>query len=93
MPTIQEYGLLIITDSLPYFFSKFNNPLNTDTPLIWTLSTAPSMPVLMGFDCTVKSSLMDTCLIRTPLYYGQLASLLGKESGYIFFIFSKLTGL
>ena len=93
MPTIQEYGLLIITVSLPYFFSKFNNPLNTDTPLIWTLSTAPSMPVLMGFDCTVKYSLMDTCLIRTPLYYGQLASALGKESRYIFFIFSQLTGL
>ena len=38
------------------------------------------MPVLMGFDCTVKSCLTDTCLIRIPLYYGQLASPVGKES-------------
>ena len=34
----------------PYFFSKFN-PLNTDTSSIWTLSMAPSMPVLTEFDC------------------------------------------
>ena len=32
-------------------FSKCN-PLNTDTPLIWTISMVPTVPVLMGFDCT-----------------------------------------
>ena len=34
----------------PHIFSKFN-PL-TDSPLKWTLSTAPSVSLLMVFDCT-----------------------------------------
>ena len=34
----------------PYIFSKFN-PLNTDTPLIPTLSMTPSVSVLTEFDC------------------------------------------
>ena len=58
------YGHLIITDSLLcpwenktliYIFSKFN-PLNTDTPLIQTLTIPPSpqVSVFRGFDCTLK---------------------------------------
>ena len=39
----------------------------------------------MWFNCTVKSPrFKDSCLIRTPHYYGQLASSLGKESPLIF---------
>ena len=30
---------------------SFNDPFNTDTLLILTLSTVPSVPVLTGFDC------------------------------------------
>ena len=33
----------------PYIVSKFNL-LNTDTPLIWTLSMAPSVSILTSFD-------------------------------------------
>ena len=36
----------------PFHFSKFN-PLNMDTPLKWTLPMAPSMFVVMGFDCNL----------------------------------------
>ena len=59
MPTY--YGHPFITDSLlcPWekkaltlFFSKFK-PLNTDTLLMWTLSMAPSLSVLTGFDCNL----------------------------------------
>ena len=39
--------------SLPYIFSKFNL-LDTDTQLIWTLSVAPSVSMLMQFDCKIK---------------------------------------
>ena len=39
----------------------------------------------MWFNCTVKSPrFTDSCLIRTPHYYGQLASSFGKESPLIF---------
>ena len=34
----------------PYIFFKFN-PLNMDTPLKQTLSVAPSVSLLTGFDC------------------------------------------
>ena len=33
----------------PYIFFTFNL-LNTDTPLIWTLSMAPSVSILTSFD-------------------------------------------
>ena len=43
----------VLTDSFshrnPYIFSKFNQ-LYRDTPFILTLSTAPSVSVLIGFD-------------------------------------------
>ena len=35
----------------PYVFSINFNPLNSDIPLIRTLSKAPSVSLLMGFDC------------------------------------------
>ena len=34
----------------PHIFTKLN-PLDMDTPLIWILSVAPCMSVLLGFDC------------------------------------------
>ena len=37
----------------PYIFFKFN-PLDTDTPLLWTIFMAPSVSVLTGFDCIWK---------------------------------------
>ena len=42
-------------------------------------SFIPSLP--LG---TVKPRFTDTCLIRTPHYYGQFAFSLGTESPYIF---------
>ena len=45
-PTI----VLSLSKESPHIFSKFN-PL-TDSPLKWTLSTAPSVSLLMVFDCT-----------------------------------------
>ena len=51
--TILYYGQfsLSLEKEGNYLFSKFN-PLNTNTPLIRTLSMAPSVPVLAGFACT-----------------------------------------
>ena len=43
--------VLSLEKESPYIFSKFN-PLNADTLLIWTLSMAPSVSVLTGFDYT-----------------------------------------
>ena len=43
---------LSLWKEIPYIFYKFN-PLNTDTPLIQTLSMAPSVSVLTECDCTV----------------------------------------
>ena len=37
---------------------------------------------------TVKPGFTDTCLIRTPHYYGQFAFSLGTESPYIFSTFN-----
>ena len=55
-PKTPLYGHLIIMGNLlcpwkksPYIFSKFN-PLYTDTQLIWTLSMAPLVSALTGFD-------------------------------------------
>ena len=45
-----QFALCLGKES-PYTFSKFN-PLNTDIPLIPTLSMAPSLSALRGFDCT-----------------------------------------
>ena len=39
--------------ALPYIFSKFNL-LDTDTQLVWILSVAPSVSMLMQFDCKIK---------------------------------------
>ena len=55
----------------PYFFSKFIL-LDTDTPLIWTLSTPPSISVLKEFDfienCFAFLVLGRMCYAhRTPL--------------------------
>ena len=47
----------------PYIFSKFN-PINTDTPLIQTLSMAPPVSILTGFDCT----LIIVCLTLRTLH-------------------------
>ena len=48
-----NYGQFALSmgEENPYIFTNFN-PLNTDTPLIRTLSMAPSVTVLTGFDCT-----------------------------------------
>ena len=45
-----------------YICSKFN-PLNTDTPLIRTLSMAPSVTVLTGLDCIWEGQCC--CVIST----------------------------
>ena len=45
----RQFALSLAT-ALSYIFSKFN-PLNTDTPLIRTLSMTPLVSVLTGFDC------------------------------------------
>ena len=47
-----RYGKRVI---FPYIFSKFNL-LNTDTPLIGTLSMLPSVSVLTEFDCISHSN-------------------------------------
>ena len=51
--TPAQYRQLVNTERFliprPYIFPKFN-PLNTDTPLIRTLSNVPSVSVLTGFD-------------------------------------------
>ena len=44
---------LTLGKEIPYIFSKVNL-LNTDTRLIWTISMAPSMFVVMGFDCNIN---------------------------------------
>ena len=61
--TVKPQGLSLNTDSLlcpgerkpsgSHFF-KFN-PLNTEPPLIRTLSMAPSVSILTGFDCNYLS--------------------------------------
>ena len=43
-------GCFVPGERKPSYFSKFR-PVNTDTPLIRTLSMAPSVSVLTGFDC------------------------------------------
>ena len=50
--TPHYYGqfALCLGKECPNVFSKFN-PLNTDTPLIWRLSMAPSVSILTEFDC------------------------------------------
>ena len=47
---IQTPHLLCLGKESPYIFSKFNL-LNTNTQLIRTLSMAPLVTVLAGFDC------------------------------------------
>ena len=42
-------GCFVPGERKPSYFSKFR-PVNTDTPLIRTLSMAPSVSVLTGFD-------------------------------------------
>ena len=42
--------VLSLSKESPHIFSKFN-PL-TDSPLKWTLAMAPSVSLLMVFDCT-----------------------------------------
>ena len=44
---------LSLRKEIPYIFFKFNL-LNTDTRLIWTISMALSMFVVMGFDCNIN---------------------------------------
>ena len=44
-----QFALSLGKESL-YMFFEFN-PVNTDTPLKWTLSMAPTVPALIGFYC------------------------------------------
>ena len=46
----------------PYVFSIKFNPLNSDIPLIRTRSKAPSLSLLMGFDCITFLSCF--CFVR-----------------------------
>ena len=58
MRTPHIYGefALSLGKQSPYILSKFN-PLDTDTPLIRTLSMVPSVSVLTEFDCTLYFTL------------------------------------
>ena len=51
-----QFAQLPLGKESPYIFCKFN-PLYTDTPLILTLSMAPSVSVVTGFDCSLISSI------------------------------------
>ena len=48
-PLYYGQSALSLEKKSPDIFSKFN-PLYTDTPLIWTLSMAPLVSALTGFD-------------------------------------------
>ena len=50
---IMDSLLCPLGKALPYIFSKFNL-LDTDTQLVWILSVAPSVSMLMQFDCKIK---------------------------------------
>ena len=65
---------LIITDSFlcPWGKKILTYSLNSIC-LIQTLSMAPLVSVLTGFDCSVKPCIVDTSLIWTPHYYGQFS--------------------
>ena len=69
--TPHYYGqfVLFLGKKTPYIFSKFN-PLNTDTSLIRTISTDPSMSVLTGFDCSLYEwlNVMQPPQQHYPLY-------------------------
>ena len=56
--TSYYYGQFALSRGLgsPYIFSKFD-PLNMDSPIIQTLSMAPSVSVLPRFDCTLVSEI------------------------------------
>ena len=51
---VEDLGIHITSNLLPYHL------LNADTPLIWTLSMAPSVSIEMGFDRT--PCLVPSCL-------------------------------
>ena len=61
----------------------YGHLLNTVTSLLWTVCFVPGKEALIF-------TLHSICLIRSPHYYGQFASSLGKESPYIFSKFSRL---
>ena len=46
----RQFTLSLGRKEASYIFFKYN-PLNTDTPLIWTLPMARSVSVLTAFDC------------------------------------------
>ena len=69
--TSHYYGqfALSLGKESPYMSSKLN-PLNTDTPLIQTLSMAPSASMLVGFDCsTVVTKMLKGLCHGSPVHF------------------------
>ena len=65
----QPHTNLSLGKESPQIFSKFN-PLNTDTPLIWTLSISPSVTVLKGFDCISRRAVcLGCCTLQSQCIY------------------------
>ena len=49
-------GASLLARAKSIYYSQtlfYGHPLNTDTSLLWTISTDPSMSVLTGFDCSL----------------------------------------
>ena len=81
-----------------YIFSKYN-PLNKDTPFIWTLFMAPLGSVLTGFDCvSIVRVLLLTCnnftFFLPPTFQRntfQTVLVANGRNSFVIFNYDKLT--